>query len=215
MKAPWKAMGLLLLSVVTIPAWATEIRLEKIRVSADLSALERGAETVVTMCLGCHGLKYMKYRDLGKLGIAQDKVDALRAGQALDAPLLSQMPADVALQSFGIVPPDLSLIAKARAGGASYVYSFLLGFHVNAQGIPDNRVFPGTKMPDILGVSSADDAQRAELQGRALDAASFLAWVADPRAEERRNMGKYVIAYLVVLTVLLYLVKRRVWARLK
>ena len=207
------ALALLLASSC---AFAAEAKLEKAAVRPDPQTLQRGAETAVTQCLGCHGLKYLKYRDLAKIGFTKDKVDALLASQGLDAPLASQMPAGAALQSFGIVPPDLSLITKAREGGPSYVYSFLLGFYVSPQGAGDNHVFPGTKMPDILGVSGVSDAaQRSELQNKARDVASFLAWAADPRAEERHTLGYYVIGYLALLTAMLYIMKRRIWGKLK
>lgn len=197
-------------------AWAAEAKLEKVRVGTDLPTLERGAEAVLGMCLGCHGLKYLKYRDLARLGIAREKVDVWRGARPLGATLASLMPAGAAQQSFGVVPPDLSLIAKARDGGPAYVYSLLLGYYVNPEGAGDNHVFPGTKMPDILGVSGVSDpVLRAPLQDKARDVASFLVWAADPRAEERHTLGYYVIGYLVVLTALLYWWKRRIWGRLK
>jgi cytochrome c1 len=196
--------------------WASEAKLEKVAVLADPATLERGAEVVTTVCNGCHSLKYIKYLYLVKLGVAKEKVDVWRGTQPMESPLAAQMSPEIVQQSFGIVPPDLSLITKAREGGPSYVYSFLLGFYVTPEGMPNNHVFPNTRMPDILNVAStADAAQRAELQNKARDVASFLAWAADPKAGERRTLGYYVIGYLVVLTVLLYLLKRRVWAKLK
>ena len=70
-------------------------------------------------------------------------------------------------------------------------------------------------MPDVLSYSDAkDSAQREPLEQQAKDAAAFLNWAADPHAAERRHMGYYVLGYLVILTILLYLSKRRIWARL-
>ena len=71
-------------------------------------------------------------------------------------------------------------------------------------------------MPDILGISTATDAaQRASIQAQARDIASFLTWVSDPHEAERIRLGRYVIAYLLVLTILLYFVKNQIWSRLK
>jgi len=197
-------------------SWASERgKLEKIEIDTSFAARARGVDQVMTVCRGCHSMKYIKYRDLANLGIAADKITEWRAGQPLSAHITSQMPGEVAAAAFGNVPPDLSLIVQARADGIPYVYSFLLGFYITPAGLPDNHVFPETKMPDVMGVSGASAAQRAEIGGRARDIVSFLNWAADPHEEERHRLGYYVIAYLILLTVLLYLVKRQIWARLK
>ncbi len=190
-----------------------EAKLQEIEVATDVAALERGAETVATLCGGCHSLKYVKYRDLLQLGVAKEKVDAWRNAEPLDASLQAQMTEDAARASFGgMVPPDLSLIAAAREGGARYLYSYLTGFQLNGAGEPTNSVFPGTRMPDILGVSAATDAQqRRDVENKAREAVSFLVWAADPHAMERKRLGYYVLAYVAVLTILLYLLKRRIW----
>lgn len=199
-----------------LPAWATEAKLENIQVETSVPAVERGAEVLMDACHGCHGVKYIRYRDLATFGMDKKKIDAWRGDQPLDASLTSLMPDDAAMQSFGSIPPDLSLMTRAREGGASYVYSYLTGYYLTPEGMPGNHVFPETKMPDALGIGgTTDPAQRAELQGKARDVVSFLAWAADPHEEERHRLGYYVIGYLVVLTLLLYFVKNQVWSRLK
>jgi ubiquinol-cytochrome c reductase cytochrome c1 subunit len=199
-----------------LPAWAAEAGLENIQPETNIPTVERGAETLMNSCHGCHNLKYIKYRDLATFGIDMKKIDEWRGDQPLDASLNSLMPDDAAMLSFGLVPPDLSLITKAREGGASYVYSYLTGYYLTPEGMPGNHIFPETKMPDALGIGSATDpAQRADLQGKARDIVSFLAWAADPHEEERHKLGYYVIGYLVILTLLLYFVKDQVWSRLK
>ena len=71
-------------------------------------------------------------------------------------------------------------------------------------------------MPDILGISAAGDpATRAQIQQTARNVAAFLHWAADPKAQERMRIGYGVMAYLVVLTLLLYLLKREVWRDVK
>ena len=200
----------------TLPAWAAEAKLENIRIETGVPAVERGAEILMNTCLGCHGLKYIRYRDLATFGIAKNKIDAWRGDKPLEAALTSLLPDDAAMQSFGSIPPDLSLITGAREGGTSYVYSFLTGYYLTPEGIPGNHVFPETKMPDVFGLGGlTDSAQRAELLGKARDVVSFLAWAADPHQQERHKLGYYVIGYLVILTLLLYFVKKQVWSRLK
>ena len=199
-----------------LSVWASESHLEKINVQTDLPALERGADALMNNCHSCHGMKYIKYRDLVNLGIDKQKVDSWRGDQMQDAPLLAQMSENDTIAAFGKVPPDLSLMIKAREGGANYLYTYLLGYRLNPEGVLGNRIYPETKMPDILGVSTATDAaQRASIQAQARDIASFLTWVSDPHEAERIRLGRYVIAYLLVLTILLYFVKNQIWSRLK
>lgn len=211
-----KLVAMLVFYGCVLPAWAAETKLENIQVETSVAAVERGAETLMNACHGCHGLKYIKYRDLAAFGIDKKKIDDWRGDQPLDVSLASLLPDDAAMQSFGTIPPDLSLMIKAREGGASYVYSYLIGYYPTPEGMLGNHIFPETKMPDALGIGGVTDpAQRAELQGKARDIVSFLAWAADPHEEERHKLGYYVIGYLVILTSLLHFVKDQVWSRLK
>lgn len=211
-----KLMTLLALCCIATSVLASEAKLEAVKVAVDAQTVERGVDALMNDCHSCHSLKYIKYRDLVTFGISKQKVDAWRGDQPMDAAMLAQMSESDAIQAYGKAPPDLSLIAKAREGGASYVYSYLLGYYVTPEGVPGNHIYPATKMPDILGISGATDAaQRTEIQSKARDIVSFLAWAADPEEQERHRLGYYVLGYLFVLTFLLYLVKNQVWSRLK
>jgi len=197
------------------PVQSAEVQLAKIELKSSPEALRRGVETVTTVCMGCHNLKYLKYGDLAMLGYTPGEIDVKRQNHELTDPMLGQMPADAAMQAFGKVPPDLSLITKAREGGPRYVYSLVTGFYLNEKGEVDNRIFHGIKMPDILGFSGVTDpAQRTTLENQVKDVALFLEWASDPRAAERKMLGYYVIGYLVVLSTLFYLMKRRIWGQL-
>jgi cytochrome c1 len=207
---------LLLLGCFSISAWAHEAALEKVNVETDAKSIERGAETLMTVCHSCHSLKYVHYRDLLSFGMDKQKIEDWRGDQPLDAALLSQMSESDAMAMFGKAPPDLSLMVKARDGGANYLYSYLLGYYLTADGATGNHFYPETKMPDVLSISSStEEAQRTEIQGQARDIVSFLAWVSDPHAAERIRLGYYVIGYLLVLTTLLFLLKNQIWSRLK
>ena len=207
------AISLLCISVT--PAWSAEAMLEDAQVDTSLPTIERGVEDLMNTCHSCHNLKYIHFRDLAKLGIDKKKIDEWRGEQTLDASLMGLMSDEVAMQSFGLVPPDLSLMTKAREGGADYVYSYLLGYYSTPDGVTKNHIFPETKMPDPLGISTTTDhAQREEIKKTAHDIVSFLSWASDPHEEERHRLGYYVIGYLVILTVLLYFVKNQIWSRL-
>ncbi len=211
-----KRLLLPLLFMFPFLAGANEVALAKEKIPADRASVLRGAEHVVNSCVACHSLKYIKYSDLLELGIASKTVDEWRGGNPLNSPLAAQMPAEAAAAAFGgIAPPDLSLLAIARADGVHYLYSYLLGYTADAGGETTNRIYPGTRMPDVLGIATATDArQRAEISVKAKEIAAFLNWAADPHADERKKLGWYVIAYLIFMTTLLYLWKRQIWSRL-
>lgn len=175
-----------------------------------------GARVVTTVCHGCHDFRFLTYGDLAAVGLEKAEIDALRVDKPLSAPFLSVMPAEARLVSFGRLPPDLSLITRAREGGADYVYTLLTSFGLAGDGNIDNALFPGIKMPDILGISATapGSPERAGLARKAQQAALFLEWAADPHADERKHLGIYVLLYLGVLSGLLYRIKQRVWARL-
>ncbi len=209
-------LQIILLSCISLTAWANEAALEKVDVETDSKSIERGAEAMIGSCHSCHSMKYIHYRDLLNFGMDKQKVETWRGDQPLDAPVLAQMAENDAMGAFGKVPPDLSLMVKARDGGPNYLYSYLLGYYAKPDGTLSNHIYPETKMPDVLGVSSiAEGASHTEVQGQARDIVSFLAWVSDPHEAKRLRLGYYVIAYLLVLTTLLYFVKKQIWSKLK
>jgi ubiquinol-cytochrome c reductase cytochrome c1 subunit len=209
-------IALLALFCTTLPASATEYTMEKFQVDTSALAVERGVDVFMNACHGCHSLKYVHYRDLASFGIDKNRITAWRGDSTLDSAMTSLISDEAAVQSFGIIPPDLSMMVRAREGGNRYIYSYLIGYYLTQDGKTGNHFYPLTKMPDALGISSATDpAQLSELQGKAHDIVSFLSWAADPHAAEREALGYYVVGYLIILTLLLYNVKLQVWSRLK
>ncbi len=111
--------------------------------------------------------------------------------------------------AFGKAPPDLSLMAKARgreSAGEKYIYALLLSYDQTPQ---KNSLFPYIAMPPPF---SQDDPERP---AKAKDVAAFLYFAAEPAAAERKMLGSYVIGYMIILTVLLYLLNRKTWKRIK
>lgn len=213
---PWLQSLILVLAFSTIGlSWAEaqEHTLTKIATDHSPATLRGGANMVLGLCMSCHDLKYLRYRDLLTIGLPQDSIDAFRGERAMEDRLLSLTPTSQREALFGLVPPDLSLIAKARAGGASYVYTLLTSFYETTAGTVDNRLFPGIRMPDALGSSSASNMDAVKKTAR--EVAAFLDWAADPRADKRHTLGYYVLAYLALLIILLYFNKVRVWKRLE
>ncbi|MBL8658435.1 MAG: cytochrome c1 [Rhodospirillales bacterium] len=124
----------------------------------------------------------------------------------------------------GMYPPDLSLITKARRDGTNYLFAFLTGFEeppADAEVTPGmhyNRYAPGqqTGMEGVLSedLVEYDDGTQASVPQMASDVTSFLAWAADPHREIRHSIGVRVVIFLLLLTLMLYALKREVWAHL-
>jgi len=125
----------------------------------------------------------------------------------------------------GAYPPDMSVLVKARAGGADYVYSVLLGYEKAPKnvkledGVYYNKYMPGNKikMPKPLNKDSvkySDDTEATEEQ-MAKDVVTFLTWAAEPHLEARNRIGFKTTIYLLILTVLVYLIKQKIWLRIK
>ncbi len=200
------------------------VALKEANISLDKHTLKKGLEVFTDVCMGCHSARYLTYRDLidyPALGLSRSDVDDLRGDKPLTARMMSALaPAD-ALQSYGVVPPDLSVMAKAREGGGNYIYSVLTGFEHDPNGrIPDgnyNVYFPGHRiaMMDPLGWLDHDKSDAADIKDQARSVASFLVFISDPHQLERKAIGQWVMIFLVVLTFVFWLLKRAVWRDIK
>lgn len=194
----------------------------------DRAALRRGFEVYRSFCAACHGLRHVAWRNLAELGYGGDEIKAMAAetlvrdgpddtGEMFDRPGLPSDPLPdpfpnaraAAYANSGVAPPDLSLMTKARAGGADYVYALLVGYGDPPAGAEPgaggwNRYFPGgaIAMPQPLWGDDVvyADGTEATLDREARDVAEFLAWAADPWATERKKTGFKVMLFLLVLT---------------
>ena len=206
----------------------------------DQSSLQRGFKVYREVCAGCHGIKHVSYRDLNSIGLTKDEIKSLAAEYEIkDGPndegemyMRFAKPSDkfvgpysndkeARLANNGAYPPDLSLMVKARAGGADYLYSLLNGyvdepeeFELN-DGMYYNLIYPGKQiaMPQPIydDMVEYDDGTIASQDQIIRDVTSFLAWTAEPELEERKSMGVKVIFFLILITLMLYAVKRKVW----
>jgi len=204
------------MSVVAQGAMASAAgALKMVEIDNSEQARQRGVEIVVSTCMMCHSLKYIKFSDLTEIGMTKEQINNLLEDQDINDRMMSLTPVEVRKESYGKVPPDLSVMAIARKKGPQHIYTLLTDYYYNEEEETDNHLFPGIKMPDALAYADAEsDEERAEIEAQAHDVASFLVWAADPSAESRRTIGTYVIIYLIILTALLYLLKRRIWGKI-
>ena len=209
----------------------------------DRASLKRGFQVYAEVCAGCHSLDLISYRNLSSIGLTTEEIKEyaaefevedgpnddgemyMRPARASDRfvpPFANEKAARAS--NNGAYPPDLSLMAKARLHGPDYIYSLMTGYHeapeeveVN-EGMSYNTAFAGNQiaMAQPLDEDSVEyaDGTKATLEQEAVDIVTFLTWAASPELEERKSLGIKVLLFLLVLTGLLYGLKRKIWADL-
>lgn len=209
----------------------------------DRAELQRGYQVYKEVCAACHAMKYVAFRNLRDIGFTEAEVKALAAtfevtdgpndsGEMFQRPALPQdkfpspFPNEKAARAAngGAYPLDLSLIAKARAGGPEYLRALLIGYQDApagvevGEGLQYNAYFPGHQiaMPKPLNEDQVTyaDGTKASVEQMAHDVSAFLMWAAEPKLEDRKRMGLKVMIFLVVLTGLFFAAKKRIWAKL-
>ena len=136
------------------PAWD---KFPKERIT-DVAALQHGAKLFVNYCLNCHSAAYMRYNRLVDIGLTEDQIkqNLLFAGDKVGALMTVSLAAKDAKEWFGAQPPDLTVIARSRAGGngsgADYLYTYMRGFYRDETRPTgwNNLVFPAVGMPHVL-----------------------------------------------------------------
>lgn len=210
----------------------------------DNQSVQRGFQVYKEVCSACHSLKRVAFRQLGDIGFSEAEVKSLAAsytvkdgpndmGEMFDRP---GRPSDMFPGPYandnaaraannGALPPDQSLLVKAREGGADYIYSLLTGYgHEVPEGVTVptgayyNPYMDGgvIKMAPPLhdGGVTYQDGTEASVEQQAKDVVSFLQWAAEPEMEARKSMGIHVVIFLAVMTAFFYRVKKRVWSDL-
>ena len=235
------------LAPVAAIAAGGEVRLDHANVDVSNNAsLQRGAANFVNYCLGCHSAKYVRYNRMATdIGLTEQQLidNLMFTGERPHDTMRIGMNPDDAKRWFGVVPPDLSLVARSR--GADYLYTFLRSFYADpakATGV-NNLVLPGTAMPHVLwelqGVQEAVWEGHVDAQGNAQkhfkefqlatpgkltpgqydsfvrDTVNFLEYVAEPAQLQRKSLGFPVIAFLIFFTLLAYLLKKEYWKDVK
>jgi len=210
----------------------------------DRQQLQRGFQVYREVCAACHSLHFIAFRNLQALGYSEDQIKVLAAeytvqdgpddtGSMFERPgrptdrLPKPFPNDNAARASngGALPPDLSLITKARVGGPNYIYYLMMGYTDPPAGVElpvgmsYNLYFPGhqiamTKQLNDGQVTYADGtANTADQLSR--DVAAFLHWASEPKLEVRKATGVRVILFTLFFTILAFFFKKRIWARLE
>ena len=218
----------------------------------DQNQLQRGLKVYTEICSACHGLKFVPIRTLGDPGGPEFSPEQVKAySEQIEVYKLDEetgeydyftaTPTDHFPANNSVGAPDLSLMAKARAGfhgpanlgvnqlvkgmgGPEYIASLLTGYTGEEKEqagtvLYENHAFPGgwISMAPPLGDDyvSFDDGAPADIQNASQDVAAFLMWTAEPKLAARKQMGLTAVIMLAVLSVLLYLTNKRIWAPVK
>jgi ubiquinol-cytochrome c reductase cytochrome c1 subunit len=234
----------LLLILVPVLTLAAEdgVHLDKANIDPDnQQSLQRGARLFVNYCLSCHAAGLMRYERMGQdLGISELQVAEnlmFTGGKVGDLMTVATDPED-AVEWFGTVPPDLSVIARAR--GVDWLYTYLRSFYLDPSRVTgvNNLVFPDVGMPDVLWelqgwqkpvittVKDTDGSEHKvidlelaepglmspkEFDRAVRDLVNFLDYMAEPGKHDRQALGVKVILFLLVFLVVAYLMKKEFW----
>tara|TARA_B100001123_G_scaffold410227_1_gene505143 strand:- start:336 stop:1115 length:780 start_codon:yes stop_codon:yes gene_type:complete len=213
----------------------------------DRGSLQRGYQVYSEVCAACHSMKYLSYRNLSENGGPEFSIEQAKAiaasfeitdGPNADGEMFTRpgklsdkflMPYenDKAAQAAngGAYPPDMSVLVKARAGGADYIYSLLLGYEDPPSGMTlDDGVYYNKYMygnqikmsaPLSEGLIEYGDGTEASVEQMSKDVTTFLMWAAEPHLETRHRMGFKAIVYLIILTILVYFSMKKIWSRVE
>tara|TARA_B100000579_G_scaffold233459_1_gene191378 strand:- start:151 stop:930 length:780 start_codon:yes stop_codon:yes gene_type:complete len=213
----------------------------------DRASLQRGYQVYNEVCASCHSLKYLSYRNLAEKGgpeFSEAEAKAIAANfEVTDGPdstgEMFTRPARLSDKfvnpyaneeeaksvNGGAYPPDMSVLVKARSGGADYIYSLLLGYEdppANVkldEGVYYNKYMYGNKIkmsaPLSDGLIEYSDGTKATTEQMSKDVVSFLMWAAEPHLEQRHKFGFRVIIYLIILSVLVYFSMKKIWSRIE
>ena len=213
----------------------------------DRASLQRGYQVYQEVCAGCHSAQHLSYRNLSEKGGPEFSIEEAKAiasqFEIQDGPnsdgemfMRSARLSDKFVKPYpniqaataandGAYPPDMSVLVKARKGGAAYIYSLLQGYEEPPEGfqlddgVYYNKFMSGNqiKMPNILldDLVEYADGTKATVEQMSKDISSFLAWASEPSLEARHKIGFRVILYLVVLAGLVYLSMNRLWSRIE
>jgi ubiquinol-cytochrome c reductase cytochrome c1 subunit len=213
----------------------------------DRASLQRGYQVYAEVCSACHSMKYLSYRNLVEAGgpeFSEEQAKVIASqyevtdGPNNDGEMFTR-PArlsDNFVGSFaneeeakaangGSYPPDMSVLVKARKGGANYIYSVLLGYDdppsdiTLDDGVYYNTFISGNKIKMAKPLSESlvqySDGTPATEEQMAKDVTTFLAWAAEPHLEARHKLGFRTVAYLIIITILVYFSLKKVWSRIE
>jgi len=188
----------------------------------DMAALQNGAKLFVNYCLNCHSAAFMRYTRLTDLGLteAQIKENLLPTSAKIGETMKAAIDPKDAANWFGANPPDLTVIARSRAGdggtGADYLYTYMRKFYRDETKPTgwNNHLFPSVAMPHVLWQLQSSMSP-AEYDNTVADLVAYLQWMGEPVQNTRTRIGVWVLLFLAVLTFLTWRLNAAFWKEVK
>lgn len=200
----------------------------------DMAALQNGAKVFVNYCLNCHSASYMRYNRLKDIGLNDDQVrdNLMFTADKVGEPMRIAMQRNDAKAWFGAAPPDLTIIARARASefgsGADWLYTYLRSFYRDETRPTgwNNVIFANVGMPHVLWDLQGDQVlgpdhklklvrpgkmKPQEYDAMVGDLVAYLKYMGEPVSEFRKHLGVVVLIFLAVFFVFAYALKREFW----
>ncbi len=240
----WAALGFALGAHASSGGLAWDKAPNKIN---DMAALQNGAKLFVNYCLNCHSAAFMRYNRLKDIGLTEQQIkdNLLFTSEKVGETMKAAIDPKQAKEWFGANPPDLTVIARSRAGangtGADYLYTYMRSFYpddTKATGW-NNLVFPNVGMPHVLwelqGKRTPVIEGSLEHGGRVTgweqvtpgtmtpqqydeaiaDLVNYLQWMAEPAQTKRVNLGLWVMAFLILLIFVTWRLNQSYWKDVK
>ncbi|MCP3850456.1 MAG: cytochrome c1 [Gammaproteobacteria bacterium] len=203
----------------------------------DMASLQRGAKVFTDYCLSCHSAKFVRFnRVAADIGLTESEVmeNLNHLGVKFGSTMTATMTEDYAKESFGAVPPDLSLVARSR--GVDWLYTYLVSFYADSAKTTghNNAIFKDVGMPNVFwkqeGVKKAvyeehdgvktlvgvevvekGTMEPEEFDTMIRDLVAFLSYIGEPNQSYRKSLGVYVLIFLFVFFGFAYAMKKDYW----
>jgi len=227
---------ILCMAPLSLFAAGSGVELDKALIDTnDQASIQRGAKTFVNYCLTCHGASFMRYNRHRDIGLSNEEIldQLIYTGQKTGDLMVSAMRKKEGEGWFGVVPPDLSVIARSR--GADWLYSYLRAFYRDEATTTgwNNLVFDRAAMPHVLYQlqgeqklvvkgSGKDETKSLILEKPGMmtaveydryvaDLVNYLVYIGEPHAKKREEIGTMVMMFLLGMLVLAYALKHEYW----
>jgi len=227
---------------------SAELHLDKAPINVgDKESLQRGAKTFVNYCMGCHSASFMRYNRLTDIGFTEQQIkdELILTDHKISETMISAIDPAQAKEWFGVMPPDLTVIARAREGGPDYLYTLLRTFYRDDARPTgwNNLAFPNIGMPHPLwqlqGERKAQfktikvheetktvptgeweqltpgTLSQADYDKTVADLVNFLQWMGEPMQQTRQQIGIWVLLFLLVCTFIAWQLNRAYWKDVK
>ena len=227
---------------------SAEAHLDKAPINlGDKESLQRGAKTFVTYCMGCHSASFMRYNRLTDIGFTEQQIknELILTDHKISETMISAIDPAQAKEWFGVMPPDLTVIARSREGGADYLYTLLRTFYRDDARPTgwNNLAFPNIGMPHPLWQLQGErkpvfktetvygeakqvptgewtqvtpgTLKQEDYDKTVADLVNFLQWMGEPMQQTRQQIGIWVLLFLVICTFIAWQLNKAYWKDVK